>query len=152
MLRPSEEKHCMEWAEKRRGGGGKSGRGAGEGVPGPALVLLVWLLVVGPGLGSTPARSRRLRMTQRGRREEKGGRGRQGLRVSGCQAEALREKTAWGELEGGGGEGSWLAGRGSCNWPGGTGVPPPRRPDPGIRGPSTSGDAQQLDGQQLDGS
>ena len=96
----------------RRGGGGKSGRGGGEGVPGQAAVLLVELLVVGPGLDSMPPRRRRLLITQRGRREEKGRRGRRGQRVSGCHAETLREKTQLDGREGrgGGGEGpGWLA-------------------------------------------
>ena len=64
--------------EKSSGGGGKRGRGAGGGVWGPTLVFLVRLLVVGPGLGSMPARSRRLLTTQRGRKKEKGRRGRLG--------------------------------------------------------------------------
>ena len=67
----------------RRGGrGGKSGRGGG-GVPGLALVLLV----EGPGLSSIPERKRRLKMTERGRGEERKGGGQRGQWVSGCQAE-----------------------------------------------------------------
>ena len=103
---------------------------------GPALVLLVWLLVVGPGLDSMPAWSRRLLITLRGRREERGGRGRLKRRVSGSHVETPRGKTVWNGLGGGGGLAGWLASVAAFG-PEPTG-PPTEAAGPRARGPSTA--------------